>query len=60
MGKLCACDYVIRCQHLPGGGGVGADAEARAGAGFVAALAFLSALKSVRRMPLGFQEGPAM
>ena len=47
-------------MHIPGGGGLGADAEAKAGVGSDAALAFLSALKSVRGMPLGFQEGPAM
>ena len=59
--ELCANDYVPRCQHIPGGGGLGAEVEARAGAGAgFAAPAFLSALKSVRGMPLGFQEGPAM
>lgn len=58
--EFCASEYVIRCQHIPGGGGLGADAEATAGAGFAAALALLSALKSVRGMPPGFQEGPAM
>ena len=39
---------------------MGAEAEATAGAGFDAALALLSALKSGRGMPPGFQEGPAM
>ena len=51
---------MIRGQHIPAGGGLGAEAEARAGEGFDAALALLSALKSGREMPLGFQEGPAM